>query len=524
MAVMFWTNAPGLARDGTYLNPALDWTMCGWYQLPTGFVATPGADLWFLAPDKNFSTPWVEMGAVDDGGLVIEGVADVSTGIAEASVGLDTWVHAALRYNAGTHALSVVFNGTAYADTGTTNLDSMPPQVLEQIGPGGNGDSGGFLVKQVRVWQQLLTPTQLVTESLSEVAVIPALSDTPLANWGDLTDISGNGNDWAKVGVAFNSDFADINLADFDVEGTAGQIIPDPDAPLASHPASRSGLSFDEGRAMTCSYFYDPEIPEFSPQAWAGRQIQAVVPDVVASGVVRFQYAAFLSPSFDPPPDPIYPFPPGTKFIKVLRTYNSNVWDSFSGGECFTQLFLWSDGTLVLQPSNDGALPFNQYGVSAAGAMPTDGTMHGLSLVLCYTDTNTLAYELFVDDVSVLSGTYVTFTSMTCDRAWNVVNGDVSACVISPGVYEHPSTGIAQAQWWTYRYPDCSTGSCQDVAGFAYVEVEVLTGTPDVRSNPAYSVPAWTGNSCITTYTARARYLGSSTFAPSIGTTDVLIS
>jgi hypothetical protein len=85
---------------------------------------------------------------------------------------------------------------TTYGGAAQLNFD------LTMLG-GSLSDYGSLLfaggITQTRQWFDLLTPTQLLAEKNSRVAVTPgAWSDNPMQGGTDYSDLSGNGNNWGS--------------------------------------------------------------------------------------------------------------------------------------------------------------------------------------------------------------------------------------------------------------------------------------------------------------------------------------
>lgn len=509
MAVFFWSNAPGLTRIGAYLTPSIDWTMCGWYRLSThaldaGFTES---DFWFLSQDNVFNVPWIWMGAFLAASVpTFEGEANVSAvgAITTAIPPIDTWMHLAMRYKASTTTLSVVVNGIEAASDSATDLSGMSAQPLEEIGPASNGYSGGFFVKQVRTWQQYLSEAQLLAESQSDIAIVPALADTPLANWGDLSDISGNGRDFSMSGAVFVEDFSDKLLRQWNK--TDGQLItggPFP-VPVVKRPLILP-RSLDDAPMLTCSYHDHFPVSFFDDPATIGKNV-STSGSAFTDGTIRFQFAALLSGDLPPldssSSDPLSGY--------WMCDFSGVAVDASSTSNLNFRAILefYTDGTIALFLSADGG--YQKYS-SSVGAFPVDGTMHGFQIVIHCPSANATVLSVWMDNVEILSGSYTTSTSMTCVRYWGYLNSTPNGCP-HDGEYFRSEAGIVGMTFYNRRSPNCGVPTVNDVTAIGYVEFE---SAAIVRDFPSYAVPPLTVNTCTTKYTVRAKYNGESPYLPS---------
>jgi hypothetical protein len=237
MAVYFASANASLTRSGSFFDPAQDWTICGWFWLSAYYdVATVGvvneADFWLLDATGAFVTPWIFFGVFEAPALTLSSDADTGAGSPGdvgdiAPIAIGAWFHAALRYKASTTTLSMVLNGSQAGATLVQDLSTVSPQVHEQIGPMGNGDSAFFSTAYQRRWQAWLSDAQLQVEAASTQAALVTnlLADTPLDNVSSLQDISGNARGWTGATdiVTFDGPFA--ALSRYAVAGCAAHIV-----------------------------------------------------------------------------------------------------------------------------------------------------------------------------------------------------------------------------------------------------------------------------------------------------------
>lgn len=207
MAVYFPAFGDGLTRDGSFLDPALDWTISGWALMPD----PPPSDgyTFRLIGAGDFTAPWLFLGRDGIDNLAY-GAADNGGGEIDAGgpgfygTPTDQWVYFALRYAAATTEISFIVNGIQIGDAGIVDLSSVPPITPEFAATAESSAGGNISIGFLREWQAWLTETELQAEMESYAAVRTSdlLSDTKLVTAEDLTDSSGNGHDWTLLGFA----------------------------------------------------------------------------------------------------------------------------------------------------------------------------------------------------------------------------------------------------------------------------------------------------------------------------------
>jgi hypothetical protein len=200
MALQLLTSSDALTRSATYLDRSLSWTRILWAQPP----ATPptGYLTYHVDGDPAFTDAYLFLGSQPNTNNLLvdlyDGATDVFSAIVTPTPGAGLW--AALVYDAAAHTLKFYVDG-ALIDTIAVDLSTFTfPEQTQRIQ--GGSSAGTLGIAQVREWQAAFSSCNLAQEAASPTPVHTAdlLSATPLASPTDLTDRSGNGEDWTLTG------------------------------------------------------------------------------------------------------------------------------------------------------------------------------------------------------------------------------------------------------------------------------------------------------------------------------------
>lgn len=214
MSVQFDGTTARLATAGVPTTGAI--TLMGWFYNAT----TPAAaQTWFSLQSAAFATGYLYVGVTAAGYVYVAVFDDAGNfrEVQEFTLKADpaSWVHVALVRN-GSNPIQVILSvlqrgidaQQVVALTGTGTLGTITPVALYLGGDDLNGDATpdelfSGAATQVRLWQAALTRTEIRAERDAAVAVRTAnlYLDTPLSVFTDLTDVSGNGNNWTAIGT-----------------------------------------------------------------------------------------------------------------------------------------------------------------------------------------------------------------------------------------------------------------------------------------------------------------------------------
>lgn len=198
-----------LDRDGSFLNPAQDFTRSLWAQYQEAAV-TDYFTAWILK-DAGYND-WLYLGTF--GAADLRNLGQVGAGGVNAlnlftasSAVIGTWVYLTLRYTAATTTVDLLVNGVVIA-SGTYDLSTLIALTDESLGSDDFGGGTDIAVAYERVWQAALSDSEIGVEMQSESAVRTAdlLADSPLPDTSHLQDDSGNGHDWSAVGDIADTD------------------------------------------------------------------------------------------------------------------------------------------------------------------------------------------------------------------------------------------------------------------------------------------------------------------------------
>lgn len=191
-----------------------------------------------------------------------------------------------------------------------------------------------------------------------------------------------------------------------------------------------SGVGCNGGKAFTCSFTNGGVTTTY-----AYKQLVAHTAGYT-SLAVRLQYAIFSSTSgwIDSP------------ILYLNNWYGEN--HSLSA-QFFASLFVLENGALRFIIT-DNSSPNNF--TSAANVIPTNGLVHGIQVSLAFTDHATLVYNIVVDNVSVLSGTF-TCSTIVCIIPNRTSWGYSASQNPSPCGDYVQFGGVSAIEVWVQKFP-----------------------------------------------------------------------
>jgi hypothetical protein len=207
-----------LERAGSF-DPTEDWSVGFWYKQDID------GNIIYGYGDISFINPYFILFTNGTGELIIETWDGIST-IDSTIVDLDNeWHYYLLNYEKATNTLTLYQGDT---DTVLVSIAS----VISNLGGITFIETDEFFIGDPtfsteasgafhRVWQELKTSVQGDIEKLSKFAVDTnnLQADTELQDPSDLSDNTGNGNDWSAVGALLTVDGPIFILFDFTVDG-----------------------------------------------------------------------------------------------------------------------------------------------------------------------------------------------------------------------------------------------------------------------------------------------------------------
>lgn len=399
-----------LLRSGIYLTITGSWTVSGWANQGSTTPSGGKFRTYYNYGDGAGVNPYIYFGSDSNANNIRLAYYDGTNYF--QSIGynppISNWFYWSIRYNSTAHTLEFVVNG-AIIDTLTINLSTLTfVEKEESIG----GSWVDFSFTQIGVWSIALSLHQISVQSHTPIARggLAAKSFTTCSGWLsflELIDDTGHGHDWAVTGAVsttispiitsllpYNTLFDDS----FDSwTGLSWQL-------TSSVPSDflkpTLGCGYGELYTSACNqsllqlYFISPPDFPVSPT-------QSATP--IQSVAIRLLGALYSTAGNVPDQTTSISasLPPGV----ILAEFGTPE-DTRGTGLGDTVLFiLQNNGRLQLSFTPNSGPTYVSF-ASVLNAWPIDGLHHGIQVIFNYTSNHHVSFSIWVDNVSVLSGSY----------------------------------------------------------------------------------------------------------------------